>query len=219
MTTLRLSIRACSLSNFMQKAVRCITVLSQLAWNSALGSFLAQTSSGHHWVSRCSRIWIGVVLRYAVLICFNCEYYCSSSALRMFMVAPRRKPFWMNHDSRFSSHSSSILFGVCVAVVAWTAGSYDAGSVSWVQLRLVRWVNLMLPMISARSPYSSPVTVSRLLLWELWQWWLSNLATQLGVVVGIASVLHRGQCVLVSISYILEFKFLKGFLSFESSLN
>jgi len=68
----------------------------------------------------------------------------------------------MNHDLRFSSHSSSILFRVCVTVAAVMAGSYEAGSVSWVQLRLVRWAYSMSPMISARSPYSSPVAVSRL---------------------------------------------------------
>ena len=80
----------------------------------------------------------------------------------MFIVTPRRKPFRMNHDSRFSSHSSSILFRICVAVAAVMAGSYEVGSVSWVQLRLVRWVYSMSPMISARNSYSSPVAVSRL---------------------------------------------------------
>jgi hypothetical protein len=43
----------------------------------------------------------------------------------MFIVTPRRNPFRMNHDVRFLSHSSSILFLICVAVVAWMA-SQDA---------------------------------------------------------------------------------------------
>jgi hypothetical protein len=47
-------------------------------------------------------------------------------------------------------------------MAAVIAGLYEAGSVSWVQLRLVRWVYLMSPIISARSPYFSAVAVLQL---------------------------------------------------------
>jgi hypothetical protein len=52
----------------------------------------------------------------------------------------------------FSSQFSSILFHVCVTVAVAMAESY----------KLVIWVYSASPMISARSPYSSPVAVSQL---------------------------------------------------------
>ncbi len=61
-----------------------------------------------------------------------------------------------------SSHSSSMGFLVWVGVAFVIAGLYLWGSASWTHIRFVRWVYSMLPMISSRSPYSSPVAGSQL---------------------------------------------------------
>jgi hypothetical protein len=79
----------------------------------------------------------------------------------MFIITPGRNPFQIYHDARPFSHSSSIYFLVCVAVAAVVAGLYLTGSTSCTYWVPVNRVYLGLLMISARSPYSLPVLVSR----------------------------------------------------------
>ncbi len=67
----------------------------------------------------------------------------------------------MYHDLHFSSHSSSMRFLVWVGEAFVIAGSYLGISTSWIHTRFVRWVYSTLPIISARSPYSSPVAGSQ----------------------------------------------------------
>ena len=62
-----------------------------------------------------------------------------SRASRKFAATPRRKPFLIAHVLRVRSHSCSMRFLVCVAVVSLILGSYVvAGSLSWTHVRPVR---------------------------------------------------------------------------------